>query len=254
MLCLQITDFNLRTIDLNGGTETSLGVQGIHASWSPDGKFVAYSNEINIFKIAVNEKGEPKGSPVQITTDGSYTDGIYNQQPSWSNDGKTISFHSNRETGDFDIWTISSSGGTPALLAGRSDMGDYDPSYSKNGKYVAYAGFTPAGSSLPKAGLDNGKIISADKNSIPSQFELTQNYPNPFNPSTVISYAIPTASNVRIEVFNVTGEKVATLVDGFKSEGYYEVSFNASGLPSGLYLYRISAGAFVTTKKMVLMK
>lgn len=89
-------------------------------------------------------------------------------------------------------------------------------------------------------------------------FTLEQNYPNPFNPSTVINYSLPTASNVKLEVFNVTGEKVATLVDGFKNEGYYEVSFDASsaagGLPSGLYLYRISAGTFVTTKKMLLMK
>jgi hypothetical protein len=251
-----LEDFSLRTIDVKSGTETSLGVlgKGIHPSWSADGKYIAYSDDLNIFVIAVNQKGEPKGSPVQLTTDGSLGDGIFNQQPSWSNNGKTIVFHSTRETGDFDIWTVSSSGGTPALLAGRSDMGDYDPSYSKNGKYVAYAGFTFAGSSLPKAGLDNGKIISADKNSIPSQFELTQNYPNPFNPSTVISYAIPQASNVKIEVFNATGEKVATLVDGFKSEGNYEVKFDANGLPSGLYLYRISAGSFVTTKKMVLMK
>ena len=115
-------------------------------------------------------------------------------------------------------------------------------------------GFSPASSSLPKAGLDSEEIISADKNSIPNQFELTQNYPNPFNPSTVISYAIPTASSVRIEVFNVTGEKVATLVDGFKNVGNYEVSFEASGLPSGMYFYRFSAGTFVQTRKMILMK
>jgi hypothetical protein len=91
-------------------------------------------------------------------------------------------------------------------------------------------------------------------NTIPSVYKLQQNYPNPFNPSTIIQYAIPTASNVKIEIFDITGEKVATLIDGFKSEGYYEVSFNANGLASGLYLYRISAGAFVQTRKMILMK
>jgi hypothetical protein len=100
--------------------------------------------------------------------------------------------------------------------------------------------------------LSKGGVVGEEE--IPTVFALTQNFPNPFNPSTVISYALPKASNVRIEVFNVTGEKVATLVDGFKSEGYYEISFNARGLSSGLYLYRISAGSFVTTKKMVLMK
>jgi len=89
---------------------------------------------------------------------------------------------------------------------------------------------------------------------VPNEFALYQNYPNPFNPSTVIKYTLPTASNVKLEVFNVTGEKVTTLVEGFKNEGYYEVNFNASGLPSGLYLYRISAGAFVQTRKMILLR
>ena len=100
----------------------------------------------------------------------------------------------------------------------------------------------------------NGELISANKNSTPTVYSLNQNYPNPFNPSTVVQYAIPEATNVKIEIFNITGEKVATLVDEFKSEGYYEISFDASGLPTGMYLYRISAGAFVSTKKMILMK
>jgi hypothetical protein len=100
-------------------------------------------------------------------------------------------------------------------------------------------------------------ITSVDEttsNEIPSVYSLQQNYPNPFNPSTQIRFGIPEASNVKIEIFNVTGEAVAILVDGFRSEGFYEVNFNASNLPSGMYLYRISAGAFVQTKKMILMK
>jgi hypothetical protein len=89
---------------------------------------------------------------------------------------------------------------------------------------------------------------------VPNEFALYQNFPNPFNPSTVINYSLPTASNVKLEVFNVTGENVATLVDGFKNIGNYEVSFEASGLPSGMYLYRISAGTFVQTRKMILIR
>jgi hypothetical protein len=102
----------------------------------------------------------------------------------------------------------------------------------------------------------NAPVAVENENDLgkPKEFSLSQNYPNPFNPSTIVQYAIPTASNVKIEIFSVTGEKVATLVDGFKSEGYYEVSFDASGLPSGLYLYRISAGTFVQTRKMILLR
>ena len=89
---------------------------------------------------------------------------------------------------------------------------------------------------------------------LPAEYALNQNFPNPFNPGTVITYAIPTASNVKIEIFNLTGEKIATLVDGFKDKGNYQVSFSANNLPSGMYLYRINAGAFISTKKMILMK
>jgi hypothetical protein len=100
---------------------------------------------------------------------------------------------------------------------------------------------------MPKSGV-------AGEEEIPTEFALTQNFPNPFNPATEIQYAIPSASNVKLEIFNITGEKVATLVEGYMNEGTYNVSFNASSLPSGMYLYRINAGSFVQTRKMILLK
>lgn len=246
------TDYSLRTVDLNGGTETVLGPLGINPSWSPDGKYIAYSDGNSIYTIAVNEFGLPKGSPRQITFDGP---DVYNSQPSWSNNSKTIIFHSNRDHGwDFNICLVSATGGTPSMLTGFPYYGDYDPCYSKNGKYVAYSGFTSATYSVSQNMPKNGVLISANENYTPTLYSLNQNYPNPFNPSTVVQYAIPEATNVKIEIFNITGEKVATLVDEFKSEGYYEISFDASGLPTGMYLCRINTGAFVSTKKMILMK
>ncbi|MCF8432363.1 MAG: T9SS type A sorting domain-containing protein, partial [Melioribacteraceae bacterium] len=89
---------------------------------------------------------------------------------------------------------------------------------------------------------------------MPSDYELSQNYPNPFNPTTVIRYSIPEAAHVRVTVHNLIGEIVATLVDGEQSASFYEVSFDASKLSSGLYFYTIQAGKFVSTKKMMLMK
>ena len=89
---------------------------------------------------------------------------------------------------------------------------------------------------------------------IPDHFLLSQNYPNPFNPSTTIKYALPQASHVSLSVFNILGQRVASLVDGRQEAGYHEVNFNASSLTSGVYFYRLQAGNFVQTKKLILMK
>ncbi len=89
---------------------------------------------------------------------------------------------------------------------------------------------------------------------LPQKFQLEQNYPNPFNPSTDISYTIAKAGNVTLKVYNMLGQYVATLVNGFQAANTYKVNFNASGLSSGMYLYELSTGSSVITKKMVLMK
>jgi len=92
-----------------------------------------------------------------------------------------------------------------------------------------------------------------------NKFELNQNYPNPFNPSTTIRYSIPSDGFVKLSVFNTLGEEVRTLVNEFKEAGSYEINFSAIGgnaaeLSSGIYFYKLQAGDFVQTKKMILMK
>lgn len=95
--------------------------------------------------------------------------------------------------------------------------------------------------------------ISVDNNLV-SSFELEQNYPNPFNPSTTIRFNIPITEKVKIEVFNTVGNKVATLLNGLKEAGKHEVQFEAENLASGVYFYKISAGSFIQTKKMLLIR
>ncbi len=89
---------------------------------------------------------------------------------------------------------------------------------------------------------------------IPTRFSLSQNYPNPFNPTSTIAFSLPQASNVSLKVFDALGREIAILVNEFKSEGSYRVLFNGSSLSSGVYFYRLQAGRYVDTKKLILMK
>lgn len=96
--------------------------------------------------------------------------------------------------------------------------------------------------------------ISGNTNEIPASFELNQNYPNPFNPNTTIGFALPNEQNVKLEVFDMTGKSAGVLVNSDLKAGTYKFDFNASDLASGIYFYKLTAGNFVSTKKMILVK
>jgi hypothetical protein len=89
---------------------------------------------------------------------------------------------------------------------------------------------------------------------MPLNYELRQNYPNPFNPVTTIKYEVPSNGIIALRIFDILGREVATLVNEQKQLGKYDVQWNASNNSSGLYFYRIQAGKFVETKKMILLK
>ena len=96
--------------------------------------------------------------------------------------------------------------------------------------------------------------LNDDIENMPQTFSLYQNYPNPFNPTTVIQYNLPRAGNVKLEVFNLVGQKIATLVNEKQRAGRHHVEFRAINLASGVYLYKISAGSFSAVRKMILLK
>ncbi len=102
----------------------------------------------------------------------------------------------------------------------------------------------------------NGGVTAVDdeEDGIPLSFSLKQNYPNPFNPSTIIEYSVPQATNIKLEIFNTLGQKVATLLNEQISAGTHSVNFEANGLSSGIYLYKLTSENFSQSKKMILMK
>lgn len=102
--------------------------------------------------------------------------------------------------------------------------------------------------------LSNPPTGINEKSYVPNKFILDQNYPNPFNPTTTIRYSIPQSEFVTLQVFDVLGNEVTTLVNEEKPAGNYEVNFNVAILSSGIYLYRLQAGSFVETKKMILLR
>ena len=118
---------------------------------------------------------------------------------------------------------------------------------TQTGTYAAFTTELPTGVG---EGGDSG---------LPRRFEVRQNYPNPFNPTTVISYSIPVAADVTIDIYNVLGERVRTFRQGKQIAGTYSVIWHADndrgeGVASGIYFYRVTAGNFQLTKKMILLK
>jgi Secretion system C-terminal sorting domain len=139
--------------------------------------------------------------------------------------------------------------------------------------FIGYVFYTELGSSISVAAADTlqadhgvinvsgagwvvGNVTGIKKinNSSPTRFELSQNYPNPFNPTTTIRYQLPNNNLVTLKVYDVLGKELRTLVNEVQNIGSYEVTFDGNGLSSGIYFYRLVAGTYSETKKLVLMK
>ncbi|MCH7886446.1 MAG: T9SS type A sorting domain-containing protein [Candidatus Marinimicrobia bacterium] len=156
---------------------------------------------------------------------------------SWTQEAKLLP--SDGAAGDHFGWggSVSISGDYAVVGAwGDDDNGD------ASGSVYVYTGFSsPVGVESEIAGL-------------PAEFSLSQNYPNPFNPETVIEFALPQSGDVSLVVYNIRGEEVARLLSGTVPAGNHRVSWHASNIASGIYLYKLQAGGFAQTRKMLLLK
>ena len=150
---------------------------------------------------------------------------------------------------DASPWPTAPDGNGPTLSLKNPDL---DNSLGEN--WAA-----SVGNGTPGKVNDIFTDVKDDVNSIlPLEYSLGQNYPNPFNPSTSIEYSVSNRQFVSLKIYDLLGKEVKTLVKQEQPAGFYEVEFNASSasgsLPSGVYLYRLIAGAFVATKKMIIIK
>ncbi|HTF29963.1 MAG TPA: FlgD immunoglobulin-like domain containing protein, partial [Flavitalea sp.] len=166
----------------------------------------------------------------------------FNFGATWSQDGKSIVFSSNRETDnfDFDIWTVRADGGVPKRLTGSQNKGDFDPAFSKNGKFVAYAGATDV-------------LALLQENS----FRLSQNFPNPLLTQTTISFELPEGSDVVVEIRDHNNRLIKTLTHDEYARGQHSITWdrtnqNGERVSSGYYYYTLRTPGFREVKRLVI--
>jgi hypothetical protein len=140
--------------------------------------------------------------------------------------------------------------GDEAIPAGRTKLFQLDGEFGVTSGEVSDMNHTVYAASLG---------ASSDDEQLPTSFALEQNYPNPFNPTTSIRFALPTAARIKLEVFNVLGQLVVTLVDDRLEAGYHQIEWDGHGsdgtaVSSGVYLYRLESTGFTATRKMLLLK
>ncbi len=160
-------------------------------------------------------------------------------------------------------WTLLGRFKTNTVTDAWLQVGFMAPTASVDGRFaIRYhvVGGGPGGANSDYIGIDALNVVrslvgvSHNNNQIPKEFNLSQNYPNPFNPTTNISFSVPKAGNVKVSVYDVLGNEVATVVNEYKQAGSYNVNYNASALSSGVYFYKMVSGSFTETKKMTLVK
>ncbi len=174
-----------------------------------------------------------------ITTAAGLIGTIFLSIASGATPGTTISIDS------INIDTVASDGGPEIYIWKKVNASD------QSGTVILLPDYEPGGIVVKSpTGIGDG----VEPSGLPISFNLSQNYPNPFNPSTVIEFGLPRAGRVKLEVFNILGQNVLTLIDRHLPAGSHQVEFDATNFPSGIYFYRLNHDEVKLTRKMTLVK
>ena len=197
---------------------------------------------------AIGGSGDDGAYSIVQTTDGGFALAGYTKSfGSGSGDFYIVKLDSNGFTcGDITSLTSTATAPSPTITTPNSTVITLNPIITSPTPTVSFGGTITDICSLVG--------IEQDANEIPASFDLHQNYPNPFNPSTSISFNLPSRSFVSLKIFDVNGKEVTTLVNQELAAGNYSRKWDASDLTSGVYFYRLQAGSFSETKKLILLK
>ncbi|MBN1352654.1 SBBP repeat-containing protein [candidate division KSB1 bacterium] len=227
---VEIEPEHFRFIASTGENATVVMPTMINPQFS-DGRLLEQGDEIGVFTRA------------NLCCGAMVWDGTNKAITLWGNNNQTPDVDGFRagDTLHFRVWNKSANLESSARVA------------FQTGQPVVYQtnGFSVLTQLIAAFPTDSRANISL---AIPDEFHLLQNYPNPFNPSTTIEFALPKAAFVTLKIYNLLGEEVATLISGKSLAGIYRFNWDASGLANGIYLYRLIAGEFVGTKKLILLR
>lgn len=220
----------------------------------------------DIYAQRVNSTGAVQWTATGVIICTSANDQIKSQLVSDGNSGAYIVWEDHRNAGNSDIYAqrIASNAainwaatGFAICTAANDQLSPMIVSNGSQGAIVVWQDYRSGNNfDIYEMGFNTSGLLAINKNGNPEpeEFTLSQNYPNPFNPATVINYQLPKTSNVKVSIYDATGQEVSILVNESQNAGNHSIEWNATAFSSGVYFYRLEAGSFVSNKKMMLIK